>query len=167
MAYPPAAVESATTAHVPDFTGAFEAYSTTSLLLACARSPLVIIPTIHAMLLNRTPKRHLVKLGICAPSPWFGETYRIEFVRRSEVASHDYCCPITRGRDYERSVFISESEQRFLGHKSQLEAQLCFAKTERWVGQMTKIARRIMTRSQIQNLALRKYSVVRADHAED
>src|SRR5438445_10365485 len=64
MAYPPAAVESATTAHVPDFTGAFEAYSTTSLLLACARVPLVIIHTIHAMPLKRTLKCHLVKLDI-------------------------------------------------------------------------------------------------------
>jgi len=31
---PPAAVESATTAHVPFLTGAFEAYKTTSLLAA-------------------------------------------------------------------------------------------------------------------------------------
>jgi hypothetical protein len=56
------------------------------------------------------------------------KTYPLMFVRRSEVAPHDYCCPTTRGRGYESSVFISESEQGLLGHKSQLEPQLYFAK---------------------------------------
>src|SRR5207302_7060207 len=38
MAFPPAAVESATTTQVPFLTGAFAAYNTMSLLLACAKT---------------------------------------------------------------------------------------------------------------------------------
>src|SRR5216684_1681629 len=98
MAYPPAAVESATTAHVPDLTGAFEAYSTTSLLLACARIPLVIIPTIHAMFLKYRLYALLGCLVFPCSSPLIcAILYLIEFVRLSEVVPLYYFCPTILG----------------------------------------------------------------------
>src|SRR6266567_8459244 len=71
MALPPAAVESATTAQVPFLTGAFAAYSTISLLLACAKTANPEIShTAQALLRQAKIKFGFLKAATCMfPSP--------------------------------------------------------------------------------------------------
>src|SRR5438034_8521595 len=71
MAFPPAAVESATTAQVPFLTGAFAAYSTISLLLACAKTANPEIShTAQALLRQAKIKFGFLKAATCMfPSP--------------------------------------------------------------------------------------------------
>ncbi len=71
MALPPAAVESATIAQVPFLTGAFAAYSTISLLLACAKTANPEIShTAQALLRQAKIKFGFLKAATCMfPSP--------------------------------------------------------------------------------------------------
>ena len=71
MAFPPAAVESATTDQVPFLTGAFAAYNTISLLLACAKTANPEIShTAQALLRQAKIKFGFLKAATCMfPSP--------------------------------------------------------------------------------------------------
>src|SRR5947207_16015697 len=71
MAFPPAAVESATTTQVPFLTGAFAAYNTISLLLACAKTANPEIShTAQALLRQAKIKFGFLKAATCMfPSP--------------------------------------------------------------------------------------------------
>src|SRR2546423_14899412 len=71
MAFPPAAVESATTTQVPFLTGAYAAYNTISLLLPCAKTANPEIShTAQALLRQAKIKFGFLKAATCMfPSP--------------------------------------------------------------------------------------------------